>query len=90
MSKILFPLGLCPKVCFRHNEQPFSKFAFLANKYDTWNLGNLSIVNTRDFSMFMALDSAGLGVNREIALEKFKQEMKGRTIEEYCSKTKRV
>ena len=72
----------------RHNDQPFSKFAFLSGKYDKWDMANLTLTNTRDFAMFMALDSAKIGVNRTVALEKFKQALKGKSVAEYCSTVK--
>ena len=72
----------------RHNDQPFSKFAFLAGKYDKWDMANLTLTNTRDFAMFMALDSAKIGVNRTVALEKFKQDLKGKSVMEYCATVK--
>ena len=73
---------------FRHNDEPFSKFAFILGKYDQWDLGNLTLTNTRDFAMFMALDSAQLGVNRTKAMEKFKRTLKGKSVAEYCATLK--
>jgi hypothetical protein len=72
----------------RHNDQPFSKFAFLMGKYDKWDMSNLTLTNTRDFPMFMALDSARVGVNRTVAMENFKQTLKGNTFAEYCASVK--
>ena len=74
--------------CSRHNDQPFSKFAFLAGKYDQWDMANLTLTNTRDFAMFMALDSAGVGMNKTVALEKFKQVLRGKSVAEYCATVK--
>ena len=51
-------------------------------------MANLTLTNTRDFAMFMALDSAKIGVNRTVALEKFKQALKGKSVAEYCSTVK--
>ena len=51
-------------------------------------MANLTLTNTRDFAIFMALDSAKLGVKRTVALEKFKKALKGKSVAKYCESVK--
>ena len=75
--------GLCIIIqSFRHNDQPFSKFAFL--------MATLNLTNIRDFATFNALDSAHLGLNRDVALENLNQILLGRTFAEYCNVTVKI
>ena len=83
--------GLCIIIqSFRHNDQPFSKFAFLMGSYDKVDMATLNLTNIRDFATFNALDSAHLGLNRDVALENLNQILLGRTFAEYCNVTVKI
>jgi len=68
----------------RHNSEPFSKFAFLRGDYSTYDLGSLDITNVRDFSVFMAVSSAGQGVNGDVAWDKYLKKENGKNLSELC------
>jgi len=70
----------------RHNAETFSKFAFLMGKYKEWDLASLDITKLSDFCMYIAITSAGQGVNREGALERFHKKSGGRSLNSYCTK----
>ena len=51
---IYIKLAICR---FRHNSEPFSKFAFLSDKYKEFDMSDFDITNVRDYAMYMALAS---------------------------------
>ena len=53
-------------------------------------MATLNLTNIRDFAMFTALDSAGMGLNREVALENLNKTLQGRTFSEYCTTVRNV
>ena len=70
----------------RHNQEDFSKFSFLRSDYSTYDMARLDITNVRDFSTFMALSSAGQGVNETVAWENFLKKEKGKNLSDLCKK----
>ena len=70
----------------RHGRELFSKFSFLDGKYNTYDMASLDITNVRDFSTFMALSSAGQGVNEDLAWENFLKKEKGKKLSDLCKK----
>jgi len=70
----------------RHNAEHFSKFAFLKGDYSTYDLGSLDITNVRDFSVFMAVSSAGQGVKGDVAWGNYLEKENGKKLSELCEK----
>jgi len=68
----------------RHNSEPFSKFSFLRGDYSSYDLGSLDITNVRDYSVFMAVSSAGQGVHGEVAMENFLKKENGKKLSDLC------
>ena len=68
----------------RHNSEPFSKFSFLRGDYSSYDLGSLDITNVRDYSVFMAVSSAGQGVNGTLAMENFSKKENGKKLSDLC------
>jgi len=58
-------------------------------KYKEWDLSSLDIAKLSDFSMFIAITSAGQGKNREGALEKFRAKSGGQSLKNYCATSAR-
>ena len=68
----------------RHNDEPFSKHAFLTGDYKDFDLGSLDITNVRDFAVFMAVSSASQGIRGEEAWQTFEEKKRGRQLSELC------
>ena len=69
---------------YRHNAEPFSKFAFAMGKYSDWDMAELDITVIRDYAMFMALSSNNQGKNGQGALDSFNKKKENMTWPEYC------
>ena len=67
-----------------HTYEPFSKFFFLNGSYKDWDLGTLDITNARDYSMYMAISSAGQGRNQDQALRSYQEKEKGVLLHQLC------
>ena len=69
---------------FRHNAEPFSKFAFGMGKYVGEDMQELNITVIRDYAMFMALSSNNQGRNKNLALENLQKQLGNRSWSEFC------
>merc|ERR1719483_168253 len=72
----------------RHNSEPFSKFSFLRGDYKNYDLSSLDITNVRDFSVFMAVSSAGQGKGGEMAWQNYIKKEKGIELSQLCKNKK--
>jgi len=79
-------IDICKPVLLHamHNKKPFSKFAFIDGNYSSYDLGSLDITNVRDFSIFMAVSSAGQGINRDVAWKNFLKKENGTQLSDLC------
>jgi len=69
----------------RHNSDLFSKFSFLRGEYKDMDLGWLDITNVRDFAAFVAIRSAGQGINGDKAWNSFSEKFGTKNISDYCT-----
>jgi len=79
-------INVCTPVLLHamHNVEPFSKFSFLRGEYSTYDLSSLDITNVRDYSIFMAVSSAGQGVHGELAMKNFSKKQNGKKLSDLC------